>query len=37
LQLENFSPANKILEERLKALKAAINVEAADGIPLRSI
>jgi glutamate formiminotransferase len=37
LQLENFSPANKILEERLKALKATINVEAADGIPLRSI
>jgi glutamate formiminotransferase len=34
LQLENFVPANKILEDRLDA---KINEEAAYGIPLRSI
>jgi glutamate formiminotransferase len=34
LQLENFSPAEKILETRLEA---AINEEAADGISLPSI
>ena len=34
LQLENFSPAEKILETRLEA---AINEEAADGISLPSM